>query len=149
MEYRIFTYCTTCNKRNHRFLLNPFLHEFAEDNPYKTIQLICLDCNSNLKQHVNIHKSELLGLLPLPLDFIGLFTPIKFEFEKIVLGFGMYKGMNITEIERSYLEFLLKENAKDFNSRQYEVGLSLYYLNAIENYLGKWYNPSENCWISL
>jgi hypothetical protein len=129
-------------------MLNPFIHELMESNPQKMIELYCFDCKGGLIRYVYVYEYEFKSNTSPSVDFLGLFFPVNLNPNNFVLDFNQYKGLSINQVDKNYLEFLLIQNSSS-KFRTYEVGLTLSYINAIEHYLGKWFNPNESKWIEL
>jgi hypothetical protein len=113
------------------------------------LELYCAECKSMLNRVCAHNGYYLTSSVVPPIDFTGFFIPVNLNPVNFVLSFGSNRGLDITQIDKSYLEFLLEQNSNPPKSLTYEVGLSYTFMNAIEIYLGKWYNPNENRWISL
>lgn len=136
-KFKLFFYCPDCNKRHSNCGIVPFEEKYGDIG---ILRVICGECIG--KQYlatVSLSKSEITNF----------FFPTKISPEEAILTFGRYRGISIIEIPNDYLEFVLIEQVKPANERQYEVGFSDIIRNVIELYLGKWWHPIDKKWISI
>jgi hypothetical protein len=136
-KFKLFFYCPDCNKRHSNCGLVPLEEKYGDIG---ILRVICGECMG--KQYlatVSLSKSEIT-------DF---YFPVKIPPEAVILAFGKYNGHPIVEIPNDYLEFVLVEQVKPANERQYEVGFSELIRNIIELYLGKWWHPIDRKWIFI
>lgn len=137
-KYKLHFFCPACNKRHTNFGILPFAEKYSGLIPFGNV--VCSECRSN--QFIDIIKIT-------KYELEEFFFPKKIEPNEVILGFGRHKNHSIVEIPKDYLELVLVEQTKTSIQRQYHVRFDMHTRNIVEEYLGKWYNPIEDKWISI